>query len=179
MNKKLDWMVDLETLDTQYSTVILSCGIVTFNRYSNTYEETLMIKPDVDEQVSMGRTQSESTIQWWERQTPEAIAEAFSEHDRVSFSEFTEAVYKFTANRDCAWSHGSNFDIPILEHALKMAGLNVPWSPFKVRDTRTLFDITNVSLRDNGFVTSHRVLDDALNQVTATQRAFKILSDLR
>jgi hypothetical protein len=44
-----------------------------------------------------------------------------------------------------------------------------------VRDTRTLFEIAGVKLRDGGHVTLHKAVDDAERQAIVVQQAYKKL----
>ena len=46
------------------------------------------------------------------------------------------------------WSHGENFDIPILQNAYKVMGINSPWQYWTARDTRTLFHIAGMERAD-------------------------------
>ena len=56
-------MIDLETLDTKPSCQILSLGAVKFNALSDQEPHSeLYIKPDIDQQDKLGRTTSDSTI---------------------------------------------------------------------------------------------------------------------
>ena len=77
-------MIDLETLDTKPSSQILSLGAVKFNALSNEepYSD-LYLKPDIDQQNKKGRTTSESTIEWWDKQDPLIKEEAFSSKGRM------------------------------------------------------------------------------------------------
>jgi hypothetical protein len=61
-----------------------------------------------------------------------------------------------------------------MEHAWRQLGLRSPWSYGDVRDTRTLFDITGVSLRDKKYKTSttHKAVEDAEHQAIVVQDAY-------
>jgi hypothetical protein len=41
-----------------------------------------------------------------------------------------------------------------------------------MRDTRTLYEIAQVNLKDGGHVTSHRAVDDAERQAIVVQQAY-------
>jgi hypothetical protein len=88
-----------------------------------------------------------------------------------------EKLYKFCWNRNSPWSHGAAFDIVAMETSWRSLGMAEPWQFHKVRDTRTLFEITGVSLKDDGYVTTHKASEDATRQAIIVQRAYKKLMD--
>jgi hypothetical protein len=47
-----------------------------------------------------------------------------------------------------------------------------PWPFWDVRDTRTLFDVTGVSLKDGNHVTTHKAVEDAERQAIVVQQAY-------
>jgi len=67
-------MVDVETLDVESTSVVLSCAIISFDLdevpdYQKILDRALFVKFDVQEQFkNMGRTIKESTLQWWSTQ---------------------------------------------------------------------------------------------------------------
>ena len=82
-------MIDLETLATDPNATILTIGGVKFN--PNTNEEPhseFYYKLNVDEQEKLGRTQDQGTIDWWGKQDPKIMEEAFGEEDRVGLVHF-------------------------------------------------------------------------------------------
>lgn len=173
-----DIMVDLETLDTNPNCVILSIGAVRFSPTGMGIVEKIELKPTIEDQTEQyRRTISEDTLQWWGKQNPQAIEEAFSESGRLSFAECLEILYKFCWNRRAIWSNGSGFDIVALETGYRDVGKAIPWPYYTARDTRTLFDIAGVSLRDRkyGTKTTHRAIEDAEHQAIVVQDAYRKL----
>src|SRR3546814_2365974 len=80
-----EMMVDLETLDTKNSAVVLSIGAVVWETLVDdagsldySVVERFYRVLSIDEQLAAGRTVSESTLLWWMRQDPTARAEAFN-----------------------------------------------------------------------------------------------------
>jgi len=173
-------MIDLETLDTTPYCVILSIGVVKFDPKGNGVIEKLLLKPTVDDQTEIhNRVIRDDTIVWWSQQKPEALENAFNEEGRTSFRDCMEKLYKFCWNHRAVWSNGAAFDVVACETALSQALSDytnpVPWPYYTVRDTRTLFDIAGVKLKDGGHVTKHTALDDAEHQALTVQRAYKKL----
>lgn len=90
-----------------------------------------------------------------------------------------DALWSFSAwwqshGGERVWSHGANFDQPIIEAAYRAVGMQAPWSFWNSRCTRTLFDVANVDTRKMSTnEVKHNALDDARAQVRATQAAMR------
>ena len=162
-------MFDLETLATSADTAILTLGAVIFDPASDQIFDQLMIKFDVDQQLAMGRVYSESTLEWWGKQSAEMQAIAFSSDNRVSVEQAVDQFHRFVWNNDRIWSQGS-FDVNIMEHLYHQLGRPVPWQYWQVRDSRTLFDLIDGALDRSKH---HDALEDALAQAQAVQRALR------
>lgn len=168
-------MVDLETLDTSPQCVVLTIGAVIFDTHGEGIIDSIDLRPSIDEQVAMGRVINDDTVEWWSKQSAEAQHEALGDHDRIPLREAMEKLHKFCWNRGKPWSHGAAFDIVAMETCWFSLGMNPPWQFYTVRDTRTLFDITGVSLKDDGYVTTHKASEDATRQAVIVQKAYRIL----
>jgi len=169
-------MIDLETLDTIPSTTILTLGAVKFDpfNFSEPHSE-LYIKFDIDEQDRLGRTTSESTLNWWGTQPAHIQEEAFSENDRVSVATALKEVTKFVLNVDQVWVHGIGFDSVILEDIYRQTGTPIPWNFWQVRDSRTLFSLLDKDPRKDMQQDLHNALADAYFQAKGVQVAFNKL----
>lgn len=169
-------MIDMETLDTAPTTVILTIGAVRFDPRGTGIIERIELRPTMDEQTDVyNRTISDATLEWWSKQSPEAINEAMGDTNRISYKECMERLYKFCWNRDKIWSNGSVFDIVIAESAFKELGMQIPWSFWNIRDCRTIYDLAGVSLKDGGHVTTHKAVEDAEWQAIKVQHAYQKL----
>lgn len=173
-------MIDMETLDTSPSCVILTIGVVRFDPKGNGVSERLELRPTIEDQTEIyNRTINEGTLLWWSEQSKDALDEALGERDRIPFKECMEKLYKFCWNRRAVWSNGASFDIVVAESAFRQVLTDkpnpIPWPFYTVRDTRTLYEIANVKLKDGGFVTSHKAVDDAERQAIVVQEGYKKL----
>jgi hypothetical protein len=172
----MDIMIDIESLDTTPNSVILTIGAVLFDPKGQGVVERLELRPTIEDQTEIyNRSIDESTLRWWSEQTPEALEEALGEHDRVPFIECMETLYKFCWNRRAVWSNGAGFDCVVMESAWRQVSDRpnpIPWPFYTVRDTRTLYEITGVSLKDGGHVTSHKAVEDAERQAIVVQKAY-------
>lgn len=126
--------IDLETLDTTTTAVILEIGIAVGDTDGNVIEEFQMF-PDIQEQINEGRTVSGSTILWWMKQD-EAILGTQHTASRFSLEEVRAELESFL------WKHspGSyvlgnapSFDCDILSDFL---GKKL-WPFWVERDVRT------------------------------------------
>ena len=170
-----DIMIDLETLDTSPFCVVLTIGVAIFDPKGTGIKETLYLRPTMEDQLALGRVINEDTVRWWGNQSEAAQHEALGDQDRIPFKEAMEKLYKFCWNRDKPWSHGAAFDIVAMETSWVSLGMSAPWLFHKVRDTRTLFDVTGVSLKDDGYVTTHKASEDAARQAFIVQKAYQRL----
>ncbi len=79
------------------------------------------------------------------------------------------------------WSHGSCFDIAILEYTFKIMGVEIPWSYRNVRDTRTLYDTAKIDLSsvlytyDRNLYPDHHAMGDCFHQIEGVKVANEIL----
>ena len=172
-------MIDFETLGTNPDAVILTMGIVKFNPLGSGVSDRLELRPTIDDQVSLyNRTIDDNTVTWWGQQSSEAQNEAMGDHDRTSFKDCMEKLYKFCWNQDSVWSNGSTFDIMLAESAWRSLDMAVPWKFWTIRDCRTIYELAGVSLKDGKAVVSHRAVDDAEKQALLVQKSYKIFKDL-
>ena len=65
--------------------------------------------------------------------------------------------------------HGAIFDVVIIEDICRTFQQAVTWKFWEVRDTRTLFDLADISVRIEG---KHNALTDAVAQSKAVQQAY-------
>ena len=167
-----DIMIDLETLDTSPFCCILSIGAVLFDPKGSGIIDKIELRPTLEDQTELGRTINEDTIRWWSTQSSEAQLEALGDEGRISFKEAMEQLYKFCWNRRAVWSNGAAFDCVVMETAWTQLGMRIPWPFYTVRDTRTLYEVTSVSLKDGNYKTTHKSVEDAERQAIILQKGY-------
>lgn len=169
--------VDIESMSANSNAAIVSIAVVPFTTYSHKkgeinksqfvrgvdlkscYEHGLHIDPD--------------TIMWWLKQSDEA-RKSLSE-DIIPLKEMLNHLWGFVHNiyyKDPKsvrwWSHGSSFDMVILENAYKATNIIPPWRYKQFRDTRTIFDLAEIDLdRDYKLSGIHTAVGDSQNQAQA------------
>jgi len=163
-------MVDLETMAVSPNAVILSLGAVHFNPYGNGVGEQLYFRINIDDQDVLGREVDPNTLDWWAKQDPEIMEEAFSPDNRVPLVEAIDKFHKFAWGCDAFWAHGSTFDITILENIYRQLNKPFPWNYWQIRDTRTLFDLGfDPDMPKGG---KHDALQDAIRQAVGVQNMY-------
>jgi DNA polymerase III epsilon subunit-like protein len=152
-------MIDLETCDTVATAAIRSIGAVKFDSngiidsfYQNVFPESC---------YSLGMTQSQDTMTWWESQGDSA--KNILEKDQVTIQ---EALKRFNTWYGpiglYTWGNGANFDNPIMEYAYRITNIKCPWEFWKDRCFRTARSVVFIKRDFVGI--KHYALDDAQNQ---------------
>lgn len=167
-------MCDLETLATTPNAAILSLGAVTFDPNSEEIYESFYKKICLDSLINFDHFIDDETIKWWGNQSKAAQDEAFSQDGRTDIELVLNEFYKFCQGCTAFWSHGSSFDLVILEHYFRQIKKPAPWNFWQLRDTRTLFDLgfDPEMPKDN----LHHALEDARRQAIGVQNIFNKLN---
>ena len=169
-------MIDLETLATDPHATILTIGGVKFNPYtSDEPHSEFYFKLDVDEQVRLCRTQDPGTIDWWSKQDPRIMEEAFGEEDRVGLKHFLSHMTKWMVGVDVLWGHGYGFDVTIVETLYRQMDTPIPWNFWQVKDGRTLIGLLPSDPRKTMQTDLHNALADSYYQAKAIQVAYSQL----
>uniref|UniRef100_A0A6C0LY42 3'-5' exoribonuclease Rv2179c-like domain-containing protein n=1 Tax=viral metagenome TaxID=1070528 RepID=A0A6C0LY42_9ZZZZ len=184
-----DVMIDIETLGTSPTSVVMTIGAIRFSRRDPTPGHPLKLtkmdsfyrRVDRDSCRSVGMTEDASTIEWWGKQTPEAKAECFSPESRFTIHEALTHLTKWIRLHDTAnvkmWANGSSFDCVILTEAYRMCGMKTPWEYWNIRDLRTVLDLAGMRSSDiPSYGSKHHALWDCYNQILVLRRALDIIS---
>jgi len=169
-------MVDIETLGVETNSVVLTIGAVVFDPRSNKTGKEFYVKIKLEDYAKYPQFGIDySTLTWWITQTESAREEAFLGNDRVSVKIALTRFKQFLpSGRLFMWSHGKEFDLPILKFAMETVGLECPWKFWDTRDTRTVYDVCGVNLKtipfDKHF--AHHALGDCLRQIKGVQLAY-------
>ena len=181
-------MLDLETLDTSSSAVVLSIGAVAFDPGTNALGALgdkfyVEMTEDVGTQQARGRTISGDTVRWWMQQ--DVLAKrvfAVPPPDGVERVNTFEALTRFgifvaaNGDRDVElWGNGADFDNAILGSLYDAFGLRKPWSYSRNRCYRTMKNRGIGPRRPARIGTHHNALDDAITQAVHLQEIFACL----
>jgi len=172
--------IDLETIDTRPQSTVLSLGAVKFNPFdtSEPYSE-MYFKVSIDDQDRLGRTASDDTIEWWSKQDPKIMEEAFDQEGAITVEEALSKINKFVVGVDVLWGQGYGFDYTILEDMYRSLGKPIPYNFWQVRDSRTLFSVCKEDPRKKIQNDLHNALADAYYQSKAIQMAYAELGATR
>lgn len=166
-------MVDLETLAVSPRSTILTLGAVHFDPFGKGVTDQLYMRIDLDAQDALQREIDPNTLDWWAKQDTQIMEEAFSPDDRVPLQEAVDRFHKFAWGCEAFWSHGSVFDIMIMEDLYRQIGKCVPWNFWQIRDTRTVFDLgVDPEMPKES---KHNALEDAIRQVIGVQNVYRKL----
>ena len=166
-------MIDLETLATTPNAAILTIGACKFDPKAKEIHSTFYERIKLESQEGYGRVINEDTLGWWSQQDPQIQEDAFGEgNDRIDLRDAMKKLYTFGLGTTNVWSHGAIFDVVIIEDICRSFQQAVTWKFWEVRDTRTLFDLADVSVRIEG---KHNALTDAVAQAKAVQQSYQKL----
>lgn len=169
-------MLDLETLGTHPDCVILTLGAIKFDPFGNREPGPgIYLRLDINEQLAIGRSTLDSTIEWWAKQDPEVREEALGDsRSRTNIGVMKKELNKFLVGVDHIWAQGPAFDIVILENLYRSQSWPIPWHFWQIRDSRTLFSIHG-DPRKLGRDQAHNALADCFYQAQAVQKIYKDL----
>lgn len=158
-------MIDLETLDTQPSAVIVSIGATRFGPGAWQPWDTFYLPVAFDPRD--GRTVSRSAVAWWMQQ-PVEVQAALSDPVAVPLSGALGQLMTWIRNGGAdeveVWAGPATFDLAVLEHAYRAYGwANLPWKYNETRCYTTLRkDHPEVPRQTPGI--AHNALSDAIAQ---------------
>jgi hypothetical protein len=166
--------IDLETLDVKPQATVLTLGAVKFNPLTDAEPHSeLYLKILVDDQDRLGRTSSDSTIEWWAKQDPVVMEEAFDQTGAVTVEEALRQVSKWSVGVDEFWGQGYGFDFTMLEDMYRSIGKPIPWNFWQVMDSRTITRRMPRDPRKDMQTDLHNALADAYFQAKSIQVIFK------
>jgi len=167
-------MIDMETMAVSPNAVVLSLGAVHFDPYSSDIMDEIYFKIDLDDQDKLGREIDPNTIDWWSKQDPGIMEEAFSPDGRLPLVTAIDQFHKFAWGCGAFWSHGATFDLVIIENIYRQLGKPIPWQYWQLRDTRTLFDLGHDPEMPKE--SKHDALADAKRQAIGVQNIYRKLN---
>lgn len=170
--------LDIETLDTASTAVVLSVGVCMFTK-AGPVGPMLHVRLDIDEQLAAGRTITHDTFNWWVGQliamkhSPFPLETHSVKGALKTIREFmAEAGITYSGTRRKVWYRGPHFDHVLMGELHKMAGLDMYCDYDSVRDQRTFCKQEKfVPLTDT--LIEHNALGDAVMQAQYIQQICK------
>jgi hypothetical protein len=188
-------MIDLETLDTETSAVVLSVGMVVYDpltivRSDLSRLHKLYYSLDIQPQLEQGRTIGGDTVVWWSKQSTEA-RQVFTEYPKTHPIGVLSNIYDMLREYRIqhVWGNGVDFDNAIITSLAKSFGAPKPLNYKHNRCFRTLKALLGHHIPAHATMpigTHHNALDDAVYQAVQhgymhrayTNAAFPDVQDL-
>lgn len=168
--------VDLETLDTASTAQVLSLGACC---------EGMTLYVEVDTSVYKDAfTQSQATVEWWEKQGGFKSTPGTQLHTPVSMlvelNNFIHDVTKDIERNDIEiWANSPTFDLAILHHHYKVFSMRAPWEYWQERDVRTINALAKRLRMAQKAKAPHNALADAQLQEAIVRRVYSQLINLQ
>lgn len=163
-------MVDIEALGTTQDCVIASIGLTAWSVGTVSSDVPRDEKLLLNVANQPGRTVMAETALWWLRQSKEAQDATFGPGmARLGFREALGAMYNWGRGAKFWWSWPSLYDLAILDHAYRQAGMETPWSRKNLCCARTFCKAVGIRRPANPL--RHDPLEDARVQAIAVQAA--------
>lgn len=153
--------IDIETLDTKPSALVLSIGLCVFNKDGITH--TLYRELQIQCQISEGRTISESTLKFWLEQGQKFNDLIFSD-EKAFITLAISDLNKYLDQDTLIWANSPDFDLVILEDLAKTYNIGFNWNFRNFRDFRTIRQC--LAPDEPRPKPTHNALQDAIDQAS-------------
>lgn len=155
----MDFVLDIETLDVESTAVVASVGCIAVDftkdfEFEDLVNVAFYAKLNTKDQIDLGRTVGQDTLDWWNRQDAEVRKSQLSPSPNdVSLFDGIEAMKAYFKSHDARkssviWTRGE-LDNMVLSSAAKAVKTTVGYPYNKIRDIRTAIDFLSGST--NGY----------------------------
>ena len=176
-----DTMIDLETLGVSPTSAIIQIGACTLDeRHTFLASVDRQYYEDMHLDRDFRFTYDDATVKWWDEQDDEAkesLKLAVFPTIEAALIAFTSWYESVTRQEDYPkiWANSPAFDLVILAHAYRVAGMEPPWKFWQERCYRTFKSEFGHFLAKefDGDLTPHRADHDAIQQT----RRLKLIQD--
>lgn len=162
-----DVMIDIETLGTRPGSVIISLGAVFFSP-TDLGAKFYMVINQISARSVHSLTIDKRTVEWWDRQSPEARQVLDDSQDFAKSKTLGEVLNGFNGFlKDPSvrvWGNGASFDNVLLRCAYEAANIKPLWSFRADMCYRTLKNLFPDVPSPDRLGTHHHALDDAIHQ---------------
>lgn len=179
-------MFDIETMSTEPDAAILTIGAVIFDPYGSDDEKSMSTKARLFGPITLesnevaGRHISAATVGWWFQQSPEAIAALWKNPTslQAALSDFAKWVNGHRPALTHAWANSPQFDMTIIERAMKALKINWPFQFWQYLDVRTIkwMAYPDGDAPHIGTGVAHNAVDDVIKQSLLVQHCHHVLS---
>lgn len=144
---KLHYMLDLETLSTSKRPVILSYAVAAFTPDDMDPIRSISGTFEIFPQILLNQEIDKDTVDWWRKQ-PEDVQQRAIGMALRSPAEALRHIEEFVQDAGAIWSHGKDFDIPIINDLSKRVLGREILNRHITADTHTLAALTTIRRGD-------------------------------
>lgn len=139
----MDFMVDLETLSSDPTAVVVQIGVVAFDIQTGRIEAERLINVDPHSEILEGFTVDGGTIMWWMDQAKggKCTWNSGNVDSKEAWIRFCAFIKAYGNKNSRMWSHAT-FDAPIVTYHLNRLGLAQPVHYNRYLDLRTISVLT-------------------------------------
>ena len=174
-------MIDIETLGLENDAAIIQIAACDIDNFDITFNHYL----DWNSQIEAGRTSTEGTIHFWNRQPTEVYNRVVMNEEWADLEWVLSSFYDWCKKNRVLeyWVNGPVFDIGKLNNAYKFCNMTPPYKHYQVQDYKTARQWTKVMGIPHGDteeVNNHDALDDCKYQASRLigwERTIKFLFD--
>jgi len=188
--KRIDVMVDIETLGTDTDSTIFQISAIAFDINTGEYISTFNEIADIEQNETLNVTGS--TLKWWLNTNKELLTNLLNQGAYSSGVILTKLhnwlmILSGDIKDVYLWGNGILFDNKMLQYQMQSLGLNYPIFYRNDRDMRTLVELashkvgiaTEKEFRDkykNQDLVAHDAFDDVKGQIDIVVKSYNILT---
>lgn len=177
-------MIDIETLDNKPTAAIVSIAAAFFDPRTGEIGSTNYILVDFADAQGEGATIGADTIKWWMKQN------SCARHEIISAIGLPLAASLDRLNDFCnfcddpedlkIWARGTDFDLTVIYHSMRLTRISPVWNFWNVRDVRTVAEIALTICGHSSMRTvlehPHHAMTDVINQIARLSDDIKNIS---
>lgn len=165
-----DLMIDIETLGTEYGSVITQIGACYFDRFTGEIGGRYKVNIDIADCLREGLKIDAGALKFWFDQKERSFLRG-----TVPLRWAMEEYRSFSKKAKCVWSH-STFDFSMILSVCFKLGIPPVNHYVTTKDIRTLMELAGTHKDDDAiYPNAHDALEDCYNQVKYCVKAFNIL----
>ena len=189
---RIDVMIDLETLGTDFNAPIFQIAAAGFDIASGDIILTFDEYADIQELTPQDGTINGASLKWWLDTNPELLAKLLGQGDLTPYDllkMFHRWLDDLTMKYDevYLWGNGILFDNAIIRHKFEGYGWKYPIFYRNDRDVRTIFELAQHKTGESAEemydriydkeLVAHDAMNDVNNQVALVAECYQILTN--
>ncbi|WP_353613642.1 3'-5' exonuclease [Mangrovibacter phragmitis] len=160
-------MIDIEALDKKPTAAIVSLAAAVFDPMTGRVDASMYRTVNIESSEAAGGTIGADTVKWWFKKSRDVQAAVLSDQAvqlGVALADLNLFVLAYCdADSVKVWARGTDYDMPIISHAMQSIGIRPVWNFWNVRDVRT---VEEISLMVCGYA-SRRLVDENKHNAAA------------